>query len=371
VHISKRWMVAGSTATLLAWAVWGPAAVRAEQQHPKALHVTHENRLELIRRAQVWRPTDVASKDLRTGPMDVKGFQPNETVSCEYRDHKREGGTPKFYCALDEQDVVKVKYGRENGEVYGEVLATRLMWALGFGVDRIYPVKVICQGCSSDPWNDARAPRSVWTFDPAIIEREFPGQKIETKDGSGWKWAELDLVDDEQGGASRAQLDGLKLLAVFIQHTDTKPQQQRLVCLSAGGTDHRECSQPFMLLNDVGVTFGEANLLNSGTPGSVNFKKWSETPVWKDGDQCIGNLKKSFSGTLENPRISEGGRAFLADLLVKLSDHQLRDLFDVARVELRSRKPGSSEPGASVDDWMQAFKQKRDAIVTHKCPSGS
>jgi hypothetical protein len=126
-----------------------------------------------------------------------------------------------------------------------------------------------------------------------------------------------------------------------------------------------------MLLNDVGVTFGEANLLNLGATGSVNLKKWSQTPVWKDADQCIGNLKKSFSGTLDNPRISEGGRAFLADLLVKLSDEQLRDLFEVARVELRSRKPGSSELGASVNEWVQAFKQKREAIVTHHCPSGS
>jgi len=270
---------------------------------------------------------------------------------------------------LDEPDVVKVKYGRENGEVYGEVLATRLLWALGFGADRIYPVKVVCRGCSSDPWHDARAPRSVWTFDPAALEREFPGEKIETRDGSGWSWFELGLVDEKQGGASKAQLDALKLLAVFIQHTDTKPEQQRLTCLSKGGTDDGHCSHPFMLLNDVGVTFGEATVLNSGATGSVNFKTWSQTPVWKDGDQCIGNLRKSFSGTLENPRISEGGRAFLADLLVKLSDEQLRDLFEVARVELRPPKPGSSEPGASVDEWVQAFKQKRDAIVTRHCPS--
>jgi hypothetical protein len=365
-------MVAASTVTLLTSVVWEPGALNAEQQHPQALqHLKHENRLELIRRAQVWIPTDVAAMDLRMGPMDVKGFQPNETVTCDYRDHTREGATQKFYCAIDEHDAVKVKYGRENGEVYGEVLATRLLWALGFGADRVYPVKVVCRGCSSDPWNDAPAPRSDWTFDPAIVEREFPGEKIETKDGSGWKWTELDLVDEAQGGASRAQLDGLKLLAVFIQHTDSKPQQQRLMCLSKDGTDHGECRHPFMLLNDVGVTFGEANLLNLGATGSVNLKKWSQTPVWKDADQCIGNLKKSFSGTLDNPRISEGGRAFLADLLVKLSDEQLRDLFEVARVELRSRKPGSSELGASVNEWVQAFKQKREAIVTHHCPSGS
>jgi hypothetical protein len=30
--------------------------------------------------------------------------------------------------------------------------------------------------------------------------------------------------------APRAQVDALKLLAVFVQHSDTKPEQQGLVC---------------------------------------------------------------------------------------------------------------------------------------------
>ena len=34
-------------------------------------------------------------------------------------------------------------------------------------------------------------------------------------------------------GAPRAQRDALKLLAVFLQHTDRKPEQQRIVCLGA------------------------------------------------------------------------------------------------------------------------------------------
>ena len=38
-------------------------------------------------------------------------------------------------------------------------------------------------------------------------------------------------VDPEFGGAPRAHRDAMKLLAVFLQHTDTKPEQQRIVCL--------------------------------------------------------------------------------------------------------------------------------------------
>jgi hypothetical protein len=65
--------------------------------------------------------------------------------------------------------------------------------------------------------------------------------------------------------------------------------------------------------------------------GSVNFDKWSTRGVWKDRVHCIGNLSASQTGTLDEPMISEGGRQFLADLLVRLTDRQLRDLFTVAR----------------------------------------
>jgi hypothetical protein len=40
------------------------------------------------------------------------------------------GRSPKFACQLAQNDEVKVDYGKENGEVYAEVAATRLLWAL-------------------------------------------------------------------------------------------------------------------------------------------------------------------------------------------------------------------------------------------------
>jgi hypothetical protein len=71
-----------------------------------------------------------------------------------------------------------------------------------------------------------------------------------------------------------------------------------------------------------------------------------------------------------NPQISEAGRAFLAGLLVQLSDAQLRDLFEVARVTRRSTDPAHDPDGprATVDEWVKAFKSKRAQIVDHHCP---
>jgi hypothetical protein len=74
-----------------------------------------------------------------------------------------------------------------------------------------------------------------------------------------------------------------------------------------------------------------------------------------------------MTGTLENPLISESGRKFLADLLVQLSDAQLHELFDVARFPLRSRSGGAKRP-VTIDQWVDAFKQKRDEVVNRTCP---
>jgi hypothetical protein len=337
---------------------------------PKKELTTKEARLAFIQKAQVWAATNVAAMDLKAGPQGSGAFQPNEMVACDYVEKKTLPGTSqKFDCAISEGDVVKVRYGERNGKVEGAVLASRLLWALGFGADRLYPVRVTCRGCSSDPWNSRERVPGEKLFDPAAIERKPAGHEMKSEQKGGWAWPELDLVDERQGGAPPAQRDALKLLAVFLQHTDNKQQNERLLCLPKGREAGATCDKPFMMLHDVGLTFGQANVFNRTSVGSVNFSEWSKTPVWKDAAACVGNLSKSATGTLDNPRIGEAGRQFLADLLVQLTDRQLHDLFEVARVDHRSRRPDSAEPPASVDEWVAAFKHKRDEIVAKRCPS--
>ena len=148
---------------------------------------------------------------------------------CDYRDKKLSGLSPKFACLIERDDEVKVKFGGNNGEVYGEVLATRLLWALGFAADRMYPVNVICRGCPAEFLGIER-PNRESRFDSAVIERKLAGSEWGPEDKHGWSWAELDRVNEEAGGAPRAHRDALKLLAVLRQHSDTKPEQQRIVC---------------------------------------------------------------------------------------------------------------------------------------------
>ena len=325
-----------------------------------------DGKAAVIARSQIWTPTNVRTMDIRTGPQEPGAFPFTATVTCDYYQKDLSGASPKFPCRTG-ADEMKVKYGPNNAEVFGEVAATRLMWALGFGADRMYPVKVVCRGCPSSLGGIARE-NQEYLFDPATIERKMPGRELEPE--SAWSWTELDAMDEARGGAPLAHRDALKLLAVFMQHTDTKPEQQRIICLGEATGESvtaANCARPFMMVSDVGLTFGRANLFNTNGKG-MNFVAWGATPVWKEGGKCVGNLSKSATGTLDDPVISEEGRAFLANLLMQLSDDQIAGLFEAARVTLRLRDPGKESSGlATVGEWVEVFKRKRAEIVNRKC----
>jgi hypothetical protein len=324
-------------------------------------------RQALIARASVWRPTDITSINLSKTPSAKGAFPTGATVTCKFHSIDLRKGSPKFDCEIPPDDVVKVKYGGSNGEVFGEVAATRLLSALGFAADRMYPVRVVCKDCPTLPGSIARE-NGDSIFDPATIERKTDGKEFFEE--QGWAWPELDHVADEARGARRAERDALKLLAVFLQHSDNKPVQQRLMCLDEPAPKHpADCRKPLMMINDLGLTFGKASQFNANRVSGVNLAGWSSTPVWKDAAACVGNLPKSATGTLENPTISEEGRQFLARLLTQLSDAQIRDLFEGARFTLRVRNPDDPRSGfPTVDEWVAAFKQKRDEIVKRRCP---
>lgn len=125
------------------------------------------------------------------------------------------------------------------------------------------------------------------------------------------------------------------------------------------------------MVHDLGVTFGSGGLLSFGLNkvGAANFKTWAPQTVFRDEKECEGSVSRTWPGTLNHPEISEVGRQFLSDLLERLTDG--RDLFEVAPVDQRSRRPGSDEPPASVDEWVEAFKRKREEIKTRSCSTES
>ena len=356
---------------------YGPSIETPIDPSPREIdRLSVPERQVLLDRAEVFRPIDTARLDLMAGPSGVKGFPFDSSVECRFAfpEEPLSGVTPKFECELAPKDVVKVKFGENNGEVFAEVAATRLFWALGFAADMMYPVRVTCVGCPIDPhrvstveWHLGK-PGNVSTrvYDPAAVERKFDGEEIKVPKFKGWSWRELDAVADNSIGASRAHVDALKLLAAFIQHVDSKAENQALMCgddqIRHDAQGNATCQRPYAIVKDLGSSFGRAAKMSFP---KMKLESWRDVGVWKDGQACQAHLTASLVGTLEHPRISESGRKFLADRLSLLSDKQLEDLFTAARVE--RRKDSLDGRQVTVADWVRVFKAKRDQIVNHRC----
>lgn len=342
--------------------------------------VTHEERAKYIRKAQVWMPTDISHLDILKGPTDVPGYYLGETVSCDFKKKKPGGTTNKFYCKSSVGKKLKIRYDAANGKVYSMPVATRLFWALGFGSVRSFAVRVDCHDCPREPfehWDDPDVADRI--FDPATVERKFPGVAIHEKGKKkqGWSWDELDDVSESEGGATKAQIDALKLLAAFVQHGDNNATQQKLVCLPDGvvddGDGHSTCKKPFMYVADLGSTFGGAERLDERA--SMSLASWERHSIWKDRGACIADLAHTPEGTLTDPRISEEGRKFLSSLLEQLSDQQILNLFRAGRADERDQGENGltqrSRNLAPLSDWVRVFKQKRDEIRTTSCTGSS
>lgn len=348
--------------------------------------VSEDERMDYIRAAQVWQPTDIPHMDIWKGPEDTVRFGFEQRVSCEFIPKKLGGSTSKFLCATEDGAKIKVRYDAANGKVYSMPAASRLFWALGFGAVRSFPVRVHCYHCPEDPATDPyNTDVATRYFHPAVADLKMPGEAIVEIDNedSGWKWEELDAVDERRGGAPKAHRDALKLLAAFVQHGDNNAGQQKLMCLPGGIQKNSDgkviCTRPFMIVEDLGSTFGGSEMLNERA--SMNIAAWVAHPIWRDQANCIADLAKTPSSTLSYPKISEKGRAFLASLLVQLTDRQIEDIFRIGRADRRDQNEQErltsqtfvtgfrKIKSAPISEWVKAFKAKREEILRARCPN--
>jgi len=370
---------------------------------------TPKDRIEAIRAALIFTPKVVGDADIMQGPEQNKKqfqFHFNDKVTCDFdKPGSQMGGkTPKFSCKITriegangqaqvltpdmDEEPVKVKFGANNKEVYAEVVATRLFWALGFYADSWFPVRVECHNCPEDPESGSGS-KETRTFNAATIVRKFDGHKMYEvgKPAQGWSWKEFEGYN----GRPSYEKDGLKLMGAFIQHSDNKPPQQRLVCkkVKADDTTHpptTTCGESRMIVQDVGASFGGGGWFTSNSGAKVNLSQWSGNKLWKktgkpgmaeaDCPVCQAQLRKSLTAQdgLSDPTISEEGRRFTAGLLCQLTDRQIEDLFRSARIaEMPEYHNGDGTFRQGMDEasilkqWVQAFKQKREDLASGRC----
>lgn len=369
-------------AGLLVAAVIGMACEAATAPPPEPVHVrvplkskkvSAEERLDALRRAAVWQ---APATPIASARLDGPPHQPR-ALACTFAATDLGGTAPKFDCTLRTGERIRVKYGRSR-EIPSEAATARLLRALGFGADEVMLVETLrCFGCPLEPFATMKAlglvgaeplygrvidPSDYQDFSWVTVERKHRGRAIETEEVEGWAFFELDLIDEAKGGAPKAHVDALRLLAVFLAHWDNKSENQRLVCLSeqdwpAAG----RCARPLALLQDVGAAFG---------PRKVNLENWEQAAIWADRATCTVTMEglPHDGATFPPTQISEAGRRHLAALLGELSDAQLAALFRGARFDRLRGVLGWG--GTPIAEWVRVFKEKRRLVADGPpCPS--
>jgi len=369
MSLARRAVVAaGAIVVAMAVAIavirWMPAARGGDGT------ASNDERNDAVARAQVWRAPSVPIGRASLGP------DPNahRSLECRFKLTDLGGTTPKFHCLLDRGTEIRAKYGRGE-EIPAEAAATRLLKALGFGADTVALVERLrCYGCPRAPFTtlkivEATKARHVYErvidhdkyqeFEWTAVEEKFDAPAIETPDQEGWAFWELDMIDPSKGGAPRAHIDALRLMALFLAHWDNKAANQRLVCLSRAWRAGMRCREPFLLLHDVGSTFG---------PTRVDLDGWVRAPLWQDRATCTVSMRSLpyGGGTFGMARISEAGRRFLTTRLNQLSDAQIADLFSGARFD---KQEGLLTTARPVSEWVGVFKARVKALTDGpRCP---
>jgi len=370
------------------------------------------DRYAYLQYASILEDVDIPSRNILRGPQREDAFENNSMVNCHFSKagkHKS-GATPKFDCKI-KKDKFKVKFTPRNPdekltdlmykdyekEIYAEVAATRLMWALGFYADTVYPVRVLCKDCPTNPvlgFQENESPQSIY-WGESSIERKLDGREMELEKIPGWTWQEMNNL---VAGAHQKQMsqsivnayfkaqsfdkkkfntewNALKLLAAFLKHNDNKADNQRMMCFETVEFQGKTiCSQPVIYIQDIGSSFGGGGKIpNRG--GKASLKDWASKPVFKGYDAekqlCQAALTASFRaqsylgwifrGGLQDPYINEEGRLLLSHKLDALTDEQIEQIFTVARMDhLKEVKADGSY--VTIADWVRVFKEKRDEV---------
>ncbi|HWT03149.1 MAG TPA: hypothetical protein VN256_23055 [Pyrinomonadaceae bacterium] len=345
---------------------------------------TQQAREQAEQRAMVWQEPDtgydpVLGYNPSSGPrlgapeVDENGMAKPITCVANKDPNPGAGTTPKFHCSVQgvvDEDGELIRYkvkphfkgqarDKRNGEVYGEFLSSRFSRALGFFADDNWVADVTCNDCEKSLTRGFQG--ASWTpFQPAAGIELSLGKGLDAncddKDAAGIAPALQKLA---QSGARRAEIDAFKLWLAFIDHGDTKTDNQKFACLkwtkNADNTLTCEPGQAVFYVSDMGSTWGHS----SSSESKARLKGWSgKDPIKVSGGRCTTTAK-----SVGDASVGEEGRKLLADGLQRLLDAEKSNGL-ITRVFRASRNSERDQP---AEAWTAEFVRKARLIIDTRC----
>jgi hypothetical protein len=210
-------------------------------------------RAEQIHNPQMWHdPGKISSLDLFYG-QGGKDRQPEPPFVFEGEDRK--GTNPKFDVHDAKNKKWRVKLGEE---VRPEVVASRLMWAMGYYVNDDYVLtSAKVEGLHLQRGGDR-------VKDGRVTEARFARKPAGQKKIGTWEWRENPFTGTRE-------FDGLRVMMAVMNNWDVKDINNAVY------TDKDSNTQIF-LTSDIGATFGTNGLswTRARSKGNVNSFKDSK-----------------------------------------------------------------------------------------------
>jgi len=345
---------------------------------------TSEARAQAERTAKVWQQPDpgydpVLGYNPTGGPrigspaVDSDGrAKPLNCVAAK-KENEGTGTTPKFYCTVpgavgENGEPIRYKIkpqfkgqskDKRNGEIYGEFLSSRFSKALGFFADDEWVADVTCPDCEKS-LNKKFQGAPFSPFQPAAGIELPLGKGIDVNcDSKDTGAIAPSLSKLLQAGSPRAEIDAFKLWLAFIDHGDTKADNQKFSCLdvqkNADGSRTCKPGRAVYYVSDMGSTFG----YSSASENKARLKSWQgKDPIKVNGGRCTTTAK-----SVGDNSISEGGRALLANGLQKLLDAEKSDGL-ITKVFRASR---NDERDQAPEAWTAEFVRKAKTIIDARC----
>ena len=356
-----------------------PPAAAAQKQC-----FSREARALAERKAKVWQEPDPGYDPVRgfnpeKGPrpgapeVDENGMAKPFKCVANKDPNKGAGTTPKFHCSVEgvtdsDGDLIRYKVkphfkgqskDKRNGEIYGEFLASRFSKALGFFADDEWVADVTCPDCEKSLTSGFQG--APWQpFQPAAGIELHIGKGLDVgcnnKDAAAIAPSLAGLL---QGGAPRAEIDAFKLWLAFIDHGDTKTDNQKFACLKWTKNDDNTLTcdegQAVYYVSDMGSTWG----YSSSSEKKATLSGWrGKDPIKVSGGRCATTAR-----SVGEASVGEEGRKLLADGLQRLLDAEKSDGL-ITKVFRASRNHERDQP---AEDWAAEFERKARTIIDARC----
>jgi hypothetical protein len=242
--------------------------------------------------AELWRdPGNIAAKDLRWG-RGGQALAPSAEIEYQFKGTDTTGYSPGYDVVDPKGRKWDVKTGDEGQP---EVMASRLLWAVGYHQPIVYFVP-------------------EWKMTDGPVSRPLSGRFRLSSDHDAdgeWSWTENPFLGTRQ-------LKGLVVANLILNNWDLKPSQNRIY------TEVGRSPSRWFVVQDIGASFGKT-AWPTGNRNNVDDFESQRLVLGVEGGRVQFDYHARHKELLEN--ITPADVVWICRLFSRITDRQWADLF--------------------------------------------